>query len=84
MRKMEYVGKKEISGDKEREFIEVIKTKCGNRYIVLRNETEQINIPMHELDSFCLQFPSSPIITKEEMDRRVKALKDFVEECKNI
>ena len=68
MKQKVFVGRTIIEDGKEKGFIEIIKTKTGNRYIVLRDEENMISYRFH-MSVLCV-FANSFLQKKSKLMRK--------------
>lgn len=77
----------EVNG-KERTFIEVIKTKIGNEYIVLRTDRDGVGyakyVPLECLIEFCDSFEEVKLRTDDEIKQAKLAEARLLEAIKNM
>lgn len=82
-----YGRKFEVNG-KERTFIEVIKTKIGNEYVVLRTDRDGVGyakyVPLECLIAFCDNFEEVRLPTDEEIKNTKLAEIRLLEAIKNM
>lgn len=82
-----YGRKFEVNG-KERTFIEVIKTKIGNEYVVLRTDRNGVGyakyVPLECLIAFCDNFKELRLPTDEEIKNAKLAEVRLLEAIKNM
>jgi hypothetical protein len=69
MEQMKFVGRNVVENGKKKMLIEVIHTKIGNNYVVLRNAKYMKMIPYECLLCFCEQFESTKVASNEEINR---------------